>query len=126
LALIQLFLNNNTTIVRALREENRILFNQMLSECKKKEYFDCVNSKGKRLVAESLFLILIFEQQKMINELRQELFSIGYVRTARFDLVRIASRFISVPDPPTTSLAYSYHVKSASVEPTKRGQKSEG
>lgn len=41
----------------------------MLSECKKKEYFDCVNSKGKSLAAESLFLILILEQQKMINEL---------------------------------------------------------
>jgi len=54
---------------RALREENRILFNKMLSECKKKEYFDCVNNKGKSFSAESLFLILIFEQQKMINEL---------------------------------------------------------
>jgi hypothetical protein len=40
----------------------------MLSECKKKEYFDCVKSKGKGLAAESLFLILILEQQKMINE----------------------------------------------------------
>jgi hypothetical protein len=36
----------------------------MLSEC----MFDCVNSKGKSLAAESLFLILILEQQKMINE----------------------------------------------------------
>jgi hypothetical protein len=53
----------------ALREENRLLFNEMLRKCKKKEYFDCVNSKGKSLSAESLFLILIFEQQKMINEM---------------------------------------------------------
>jgi hypothetical protein len=41
----------------------------MLSECKKKEYYDCVNSKGKAFAAESLFLILILEQQKMINEM---------------------------------------------------------
>lgn len=53
----------------ALREENRILFHEMLSKCKKKELTDCVNSKGKNLSAESLFLILIFEQHKMINEL---------------------------------------------------------
>jgi hypothetical protein len=53
----------------ALREENRLLFNEMLNKCKKKEYFDCMNSKGKSLAAESLFLTLIFEQQKMINEI---------------------------------------------------------
>jgi hypothetical protein len=38
----------------------------MLSECKKKEYFDCVNSKGKSLAAESPFLILILEQLEII------------------------------------------------------------
>ena len=54
---------------RALREENRLLFNDMLNKCKKKEYFDCANSKGKVLAAESLFLILILEQQKMIHGL---------------------------------------------------------
>jgi hypothetical protein len=54
---------------RALREENRILFNKIFSGCKKKEYFDCVNSKGKSFSAESLFLILVLEQQKMINEM---------------------------------------------------------
>jgi len=32
----------------------------------KKEYFDCVNSKGKSLAAESLFLILILEQLEII------------------------------------------------------------
>ena len=36
----------------ALREENRILFRKMLSECKKKEYADCTNAK---VLAESLF-----------------------------------------------------------------------
>ena len=45
----------------------------MLGECKKKEYFDCVNSKGKSLSAESLFLILIIIQQKMINEMIEKL-----------------------------------------------------
>lgn len=41
----------------------------MSSECKKKEYFDAANSQGKNLAAESLFLILILEQQKKINQL---------------------------------------------------------
>jgi len=62
-------IENWRLFARALREENRILFNRMLNECKGKEYFDCVNSKGKSLAAESLFLILILEQQKMINDL---------------------------------------------------------
>jgi len=49
------------TFSRALREENRILFNQMLSECKTNEYYDSINSKG---AADSLFLILIFDGRK--------------------------------------------------------------
>jgi hypothetical protein len=53
----------------ALREENRILFDKMLSKCRKREYTDCVNGKGENFSAEALFLILIFEQQKMISEL---------------------------------------------------------
>jgi hypothetical protein len=53
----------------ALREDNRILFHQMLDKCQKSEYLECVNAKGENFSAESLFLILIFEQQKMINEL---------------------------------------------------------
>ncbi|MFZ0511762.1 MAG: hypothetical protein WAM14_09170 [Candidatus Nitrosopolaris sp.] len=53
----------------ALREENRILFHKMLSECSKREYAGCVNAKGENSLAEALFLILIYEQQKMINEL---------------------------------------------------------
>jgi hypothetical protein len=57
----------------ALREENRLLFHQMLSKCKKNEYVDCVNSKGKNSSAEALFLLLVFEQQKMINELIHKL-----------------------------------------------------
>ena len=53
----------------SLREENRILFHQMLDKCRKSKYFKCVNAKGENYSAESLFLILILEQQKMINDL---------------------------------------------------------
>jgi hypothetical protein len=40
-----------------------------LKFCKKREYIDCMSAKGENFSAEALFLILIFEQQKMINEL---------------------------------------------------------
>jgi hypothetical protein len=53
----------------ALREENRLLFHKMLNRCKKSEYVSCVKAKGENFSAEALFLILILEQQKMINEL---------------------------------------------------------
>jgi len=53
----------------ALREENRLLFRKMLSRCRKSEYVSCMKAKGENFSAESLFLILILEQQKMINEL---------------------------------------------------------
>jgi len=56
-------IENWRLFARALREESRILFNNMLNQCKKKEYFDCVDTEG--FSAESLFLILILEQQKM-------------------------------------------------------------
>jgi hypothetical protein len=49
----------------ALREENRILFNQMLSECLTDEqYRNAVNSKGENYSTESLFMTLIFQHQK--------------------------------------------------------------
>ena len=57
----------------ALRKENRTLFEEMLDRCKKKEYVDCAAAKGENFSAEALFLVLIFEQQKMINELVQKL-----------------------------------------------------
>jgi hypothetical protein len=53
----------------ALREENRLLFHKMLSECNKKEYADCTNVRGQNFSGESLFLILILQQQKMIDGL---------------------------------------------------------
>src|SRR5919202_3053078 len=55
----------------ALREENRILFNQMLSECltDEEQYRNAINSKGENYSTESLFMALIFQQQKMISQL---------------------------------------------------------
>jgi len=53
----------------ALRKENRILFEEMLDRCKMKEYVDCAAAKGENFSAEALFLVLIFEQQKIINKL---------------------------------------------------------
>jgi hypothetical protein len=57
----------------ALRKENRILFEEMLDRCKKKEYVDCAAAKGEGFSADALFLVLIFEQQRMINELIRKL-----------------------------------------------------
>jgi hypothetical protein len=52
-----------------LREENRLLFNKMLSECKENEdLVRAANSKDENY-AESLFMALILQQQKTINEL---------------------------------------------------------
>ena len=51
----------------ALREENKTLFNKMLSN--KGECADCMSSRGENFSTEALFMILIYEQQKMINEL---------------------------------------------------------
>jgi len=53
----------------ALREQNRLLFRKMLNRCRKGEYVSCVNARGGNFSAEALFLLLILEQQKMINEL---------------------------------------------------------
>jgi hypothetical protein len=61
----------------ALRKESRIIFEEMLDRCKKKEYVDCAIIKGEYLSVEVLFLVLIFEQHKMINELIAKLGQIG-------------------------------------------------
>ena len=54
----------------ALREENRLLFDRMLSECKEnKDLARAINSKDEFYSAESLFMVLILQQQKTINEL---------------------------------------------------------
>ena len=42
----------------------------MLTECQENEGFlKAVNAKGKSFAAESLFMVLIFQQQKMISHL---------------------------------------------------------
>ena len=58
----------------ALREEDRILFNQMLNECQKEEeYSKAFTAKSEYNSTESLFMALIFQQQKMISQLIDEL-----------------------------------------------------
>lgn len=52
------------------REENALLFNEMLSEWGQiKDYIRAVISKGENYSAESLFMLLLLQQQKMINQL---------------------------------------------------------
>ena len=54
----------------ALREENALLFNNMILECgQNKDYISAVISKGEDYSAESLCMLLVLQQQKMINEL---------------------------------------------------------
>ena len=54
----------------ALREENQILFNKMLTECQENEdYVRGVRSKGEPFAAESLFMALILLQQQIIKHL---------------------------------------------------------
>ena len=54
----------------ALREESALLFNKMLFECgQNKEYIRAVSFKGEYYSADSLFMLLILQKQKMINEL---------------------------------------------------------
>jgi hypothetical protein len=58
----------------ALREEDSILFKQMLNECQKEEeYTKAFDAKGEYNSAESLFMALIFQQQKMISKLISKL-----------------------------------------------------
>jgi hypothetical protein len=62
----------------ALREENAILFDQMLkecqdNECKEVQFANAVKAKGEPFPAESLFMTLILLQQRMISKLIQKL-----------------------------------------------------
>jgi hypothetical protein len=58
----------------ALRKPNATLFNKMLKEClDNKEYASAFKTKGPQYSAESLFMALIFQQQKMISELIKKL-----------------------------------------------------
>lgn len=63
-------INSWDNIEYALREENRLLFNKMLFECMENEdLVRSANSKDEFLSTESLFIVLILQQQKEISEL---------------------------------------------------------
>jgi hypothetical protein len=49
------------------------LFEEMSDRYKKKDYVDCAANKGGNFSGEALFLILLFEKQKMIIELIRKL-----------------------------------------------------
>ena len=54
----------------ALKEENGVLFNEMLSDCiENEDYIRAASSRDEYLSAESLFMVLILQQQEMIDEL---------------------------------------------------------
>jgi hypothetical protein len=56
----------------ALRKESAVLFDQMLKECQKEgevQFSNAIDSKGEYFAAESLFMVLILQQQRMINQL---------------------------------------------------------
>jgi hypothetical protein len=58
----------------ALRKPNSSLFKQMLNECiENEEYADAFNAKGSQYSAESLFMALILQQQKIISKLIESL-----------------------------------------------------
>ena len=58
----------------ALRQPNTILFNRMLTEClENEEYAAVFKTKGPQNSAESLFMVLIFQQQKMISKLIEKI-----------------------------------------------------
>ena len=60
----------------ALRKPNSSLFNQMLNEClENEEYLEAFKTRGSQFSAESLFMALIFQQQKMISGLIESLSS---------------------------------------------------
>ena len=58
----------------ALRQPNATLFNKMLTEClENEEYAAAFKTKGPQNSAESLFMALIFQQQKMISMLIEKI-----------------------------------------------------
>jgi hypothetical protein len=58
----------------ALRQPNATLFNKMITEClENEEYAAAFKSKGPQNSAESLFMALIFQQQKLISKLIKEI-----------------------------------------------------
>ena len=60
-----------------LRSANTVLFSKMLTEClENKDYVTAFRTKGPQYSAESLFMVLISEQQKTISKLIEEMESI--------------------------------------------------
>jgi hypothetical protein len=58
----------------ALRQPNATLFNKMLTEClENEEYAAAFKTKGPQDSAESLFMVLLFQQQKLISKLIKEI-----------------------------------------------------
>lgn len=61
----------------ALRQPNVTLFNKMLSEClENEEYAAAFKTKWPQDSVETLFMALIFQQQKMISYLIRDFYSI--------------------------------------------------
>jgi hypothetical protein len=58
----------------ALCKLNSSLFKQMLNEClESEEYAEAFETKGSQYSAETLFMALIFQQQKIISRLIESL-----------------------------------------------------
>ena len=67
-------ITNSENNFPALRKPNASLFNKMLAEClQSEEYSEAFRTKGPQFSAESLFLALIFQQQKTIGKLIESL-----------------------------------------------------
>ena len=65
----------------ALRNPNTVLFSKMLSEClENKDYVTAFGTKGPQYSAESLFMALIFQQQKTISKLIERMESIENIK----------------------------------------------
>ena len=58
----------------ALCQQNAKIFSKMLSEClDNEEYAAAFKTKGSQYSSESLFIALIFQQQKTISRLMQQI-----------------------------------------------------
>jgi hypothetical protein len=60
-----------TSFREILRNENRIIFHQMLEDIK--VYSESAKAKGENFSFESMCMALVIQQQKMINELLYKL-----------------------------------------------------
>jgi predicted HicB family RNase H-like nuclease len=70
----------------ALRKENAMSFDQMLKECleegkegRQVQFANAMNARGENFAAESLFMVLILQQERMINQLISKLSSMKNV-----------------------------------------------